>query len=581
MKDWQTPQSGEIARKLRHDFAHNLEGIQGEKADQTDPILSLIFQSFAAQVAGVYEQAKEKIPLAVLDELMEGVGMPARRARAAQTVMKFTLQDGVQVFEAGTPLIAEGQLREKLTFTLDTAIVVTKARIAFAAVYQDGGLRLHQGTETAKDFADARPAYEAFPAELGVSPALFIAVDVDEKTHLSHHGFYFEMNNDAKDLLAHLGREVWCLLDSEGGIRAEGLLRPRPANAGVRRLHWLARETRLFEDADDYKAAKEVAVLPDGVYGNRVFVLPEIPPEPRLLAKTPERLEAPLRRIFQAMEKDKLDLLLKKERAWLRIGLPRHIKTVAEDLYRITLHCTTASNVEVDNRKVTFAEQGRSVPIASGGALARQLVNAISVISEHGEDYLRETEPSPNRLAGRYRFRQERIEFTPARTERGEPGPYVTLRLQLTNGELGNKVARDKITTPQHWTAPRTLKIENLNAALGGADGEDFREAKDRFTDLLLSRERPVTYPDLEAMAKAFSPRILSIRAEPALERRADGLHRVQRITIGLDRDSFALPDVEAKFLREELQQELQRRTLLGLEVTVESEWTDKRNTSR
>jgi hypothetical protein len=58
-------------------------------------------------------------------------------------------------------------------------------------------------------------------------------------------------------------------------------------------------------------------------------------------------------------------------------------------------------------------------------------------------------------------------------------------------------------------------------------------------------------------------------------------LHRVQRITIGLDRESFALPDEEAKFLREELQEELQRRTLLGLEVTVESEWTDKRNSSR
>jgi hypothetical protein len=581
MKDWQIPQSGEIARKLRHDFAHNLEEKQGERADQTDPILSLIFQSFAAQVAGVYEQAKEAIPLAVLDELMEGVGMPARRARAAQTVMKFTLQDGMQVFEAGTPLIAEGQLREKLTFTLDTAIVATTARIAFAAVYQDGGLRLHQGTETAKVFADVRPAYDAFPAELGVSPALFLAIDVDEKTHLSHHGIYFELNNDAKDLQAHLGREVWCLLDGEGGIRAEGLLRPRPANAGVRRLHWLARETRSFEDAAEYRATKEAAVLPDGVYGNRVFVLPEIPPEPRLLTTTPARLDAPLRRIFQAMEKPKLDELLKKERAWLRIGLPGHLKGIAEDLHSVSLHCTTASNVEVENRTVRFATDGLSVPIANGGTLARQMVNAIAVIGERGGNYLHVTEPSPDRLAGRFRFRQSRIEFTPARTERGEPESYVNLRLQLTNGELGNKVARDKITILQHRTTSRTLKIENLNAALGGADGEEFQEAKQRFTDLLLSRERPVTYPDLEAMAKAFSPRILSIRARPALERRADGLHRVQRITIGLDRESFALPDEEAKFLREELQEELQRRTLLGLEVTVESEWTDKRNSSR
>jgi hypothetical protein len=85
----------------------------------------------------------------------------------------------------------------------------------------------------------------------------------------------------------------------------------------------------------------------------------------------------------------------------------------------------------------------------------------------------------------------------------------------------------------------------------------------------LLSRERPVTYPDLEAMSRAFEPKIRAVEAMPMLERGADGLHRVQRVTITLDRDAFVLPEVEAEILKRELEASLQERSLLGLEVCV------------
>jgi hypothetical protein len=86
---------------------------------------------------------------------------------------------------------------------------------------------------------------------------------------------------------------------------------------------------------------------------------------------------------------------------------------------------------------------------------------------------------------------------------------------------------------------------------------------------MLLSRERPVTYPDLEAMTRAFEPKIRAVEAVPVLERGTDGLHRVQMVTITLNRGDFVLPEIEADVLKRELESSLQDRSLLGLKIRV------------
>src|SRR5262245_46006832 len=146
MPQWQPPRPTEIDKKLRDDFRRLLKEY-GITTQETDPILAVLLRSFAAQIAEVYDQAAETIPLAILDELMSGLGMPERHARAAQTVVRFSLLNGRDSLEKMTELIAEAGSREKLTFALDAPIDVSTARIAFVAIYQDGMLRLHHGTE--------------------------------------------------------------------------------------------------------------------------------------------------------------------------------------------------------------------------------------------------------------------------------------------------------------------------------------------------------------------------------------------------------------------------------------------------
>src|ERR1041385_922061 len=130
MPQWQPPRAVEIDKKLRDDIRRMLREY-GITTQETDPILAVLFRSFAAQLESVYREAGESIPLAVLDELMSGLGMPQRCARPAQTVVHLAeLEERVRL-EDGTQLIGQLESREKLTFALDTAIEVSPARISF------------------------------------------------------------------------------------------------------------------------------------------------------------------------------------------------------------------------------------------------------------------------------------------------------------------------------------------------------------------------------------------------------------------------------------------------------------------
>ena len=159
MPGWRPPRAMEIDRKLRDDFRRLLREY-GITTPETDPILAVLFRSLAAQVEDVYQQAADRMPRAVLDELMAGLGMPERDAQAAQTVLRFARQEGRERLTAGAELIGEAPSKDKLTFALDTAIEVSPAQISLVATYHYGLLRLHDGTGLAQAFEAARPAFE-------------------------------------------------------------------------------------------------------------------------------------------------------------------------------------------------------------------------------------------------------------------------------------------------------------------------------------------------------------------------------------------------------------------------------------
>ncbi len=409
-----------------------------------------------------------------------------------------------------------------------------------------------------------RPSLEAVRMSLGPNPALYLAIEGLPREHLSQHTFFFELGPDAYRVQQALETETWCLLDHAGELGAEGILRPRPANGGIRSLEWLVPEQ---VEATPQEAEAEVPLLPDGFYGPRTFLFPAVPESRRFACKVPRAMEAAFNKIF-GKESSKA---LAEERVWVRISMPRDIPSLQTSLGGIMLHAMTVSNAECFNQTIVFEKQGTSIPIVreEGGA-ANYLVAPLSIFGEGGATYLPETEPSVQTGAGRYAIRNGRIELKPALHADSSQEAYANLRLWVTSGSLGNKVGPGGIAGFLKKDQIAGLRVANPTSATGGTDHEEFSKAKARFADTLLSRDRIVTRNDLTNAVRAYDSRILGAQVEPAVHRTEHGLQRLERVRVRINRDDFVDPQAELPILKDGLLKHLSDRFPLGTEVSVD-----------
>lgn len=559
---YETPSAIAIDAKLRQEFRDRIRE-RDESFDPSDPVLRVLFRTFATQLAALYSET-DRIRLALLDELIEGLGIGRRRPRPAQTVVRFQAATSEPAWiEAGTELIGEAESGERLTFTTDAPLAASQARIAAAFAYQDGSLRLLTGVDMPDDVLAARPTGDPVKASLGPHPALYIAVENLPDRHLSGHGFYFELSPDADRVLRALRHETWCLCDASGTLAAQGVLRPHRGNAGVGRLNWLLGK-RKFARPEGVEV--ESPDLGDGSYAGRVVLFPEVASDLRTLCPSPRAMDAPLRRIFQASPE-----VMEQPRAWLRISMPDEIPALHEAVTNISMHAVTASNAECFNETVRFDQQGTSIPLSKEAGATRLLVSPLSVFGETEKAYLPQFAPSDEPGRGRYSIHNGRIRFDPARRPAGRPEEYVNVRMWLTSGAAGNKVGPGKIQTFLKRGSAPAVRILNPASASGGSDGETFEHAKRRFAAALLSRDRIVTDADMRAMARSFDRRIQAVDSRLGLERGPSGsLDRVQHVVCRVDPDEFVDPGEEIGVLQGELERFLSERMLFGAKLSLE-----------
>lgn len=543
-----------------------------------DPVLTILFGTFAAQLETLYEEAETTIRYALLDDLIAALGIEGRKARPAQMVLRFALERGSQVLEGGTALTVETKSRDKLTFTTDSTVMVSSARIALAAAYQEGRLQLVQGVDMPQRIADARPGTAPEPAELGKNPAIFVAIENLPPTHLSQHAFFFEFSFDAQALKRALLTETWCLAGPAGDFGARGILRPFGVNAGVRALNWLLNENVAGQEP--LKKGVELPTLPAGFYAGRTFVFPVVDESRCFLCSRPRGLERALDRIFGPAANQ----LFREERAWLKISLPNHIPNLSAGLIRITLHSMSASNVECLNETVRFAKHGMAIPgetLPDFGAAsfslvgekgpARYLVAPLSVFGETGSVYLSELQPSEDPGVGRYRIRNGQVQVKPTQRAGKVADQSVVLRLWVTRGRAGNQVEPGKLQATLSRSGFPALKVSNLTGAEGGTNGEGLQEARMRFAEALLSRDRIVTRTDLLVAARAFDRRITEASVSSKVQRTPRGLRRVNLVSLLLDGESFHDVEEELRVLKEELSTHLRERFVYDTELEVEA----------
>jgi len=558
----------EIDKKLRQDFRRRIKDY-GDQAETSDPVLAVLFRTFAQQLEALYADTGE-MRLALLDELMAGLGVERRSARPAQTVLRFVPNQGSQLIEAGAEVAGDADTGERLTFRTDVCVAVSAARIAFAATYQGGAMRLLGSIDMPEEFHKARPSLEAVPANLGPNPSIFIAVQDLPPTHLEFHSVFFELGPDARQLQDALEYEPWCLATSTGELSSCGVLRPRTLNAGVHGLSWLLEPQSAGAFGDQPLTRDAVGkALPAGFYGSRVFVLPKIPEDRQFVCQMPRGMEPPLSRIFGHDAR----VLFSRPRAWFRIALPENLPALHNDVSSVSLHAMTASNVDCLNQTIYFDRHGTSIPISREAGTPVHLVTPLSIVGESGIDYVPEFTPFSDSSVGRYSIQNGRLELHPARRPDSSSEAFATVRAWTTNGPTGNRVGPGRVHAFRNKGSYPGVRVTNLTAAAGGTGSEGYDQARARFTHALLSRDRLITREDVSAAVKAFDQRVAQARVQPRLARSENGLRRVEEVVIELRRADFVDSEIEGRIIADDLCRFLQARSLYDTRLSVTVDW--------
>jgi hypothetical protein len=557
------PTAVEIDQKLREDFRRRLREF-GEESATTDPVLSVVFRSFAKQLETLYSDV-DHIRLALLDELVDGLGFEKRFARPSQTVVRFKLNEKTVHVPAGTELSGQAAAGQKLSFLTDGGIMVSSARIAFGLTYQAATLRLISGIEMPEDIAAAQPSLDGIHADLGPHAAIYLAIDNLAPEHLSNHGLFFQISSEAIQLSRSLLTESWCLANSNGGFSADGIMRPRFANAGLLQLAWLNSE---MAPGSAEASGSEFPDLPGGFYGGRNVLLPPVPLGKRFTCQAPQGMKVVLDRLF-----DRGKQVLQQPRAWLRIGLPGTMSDLHTGIASVFLHAVTASNVECLNETIYFEKQGTSIPIGNSGSSSRFVVAPLSIVGERGIPYVPSFTPSVEPWIGRYRLKDGRVILTPGRQADDIQDKYANLRIWVSAGKLGNSVEAGSLRTFMRTAPIPGLSLVNLTKAAGGIDDEDYSDARMRFAAALLSRDRVVTRTDLVQAVRSFDRRVKDVRIDADLERTNEGIERVHCVTAVLERSAFIDPEEEGRVLQNELRDYLEQRVLFDIKLVAELEW--------
>ena len=552
-----TRTAGEIAAELRRDFALAMEAQHGTHP-LPDPVLATLFHTLAVQVSRIYEEAERVFPVTVLDDLVAGLAMEPRLASPAQAVVRFAGMDQRETLSPETQLWGFTRTGAQVGFAPDEAIDVSAATLAFAAVYEGG--RLHAVPGARVSGGGIIPPGSVALALEGAAPTLWLAFDTDEG-HLGGLGLFLEVEGPAAEALA---RSPWQILGPGGTVREEGVLRPTPARGGVRRLAWF--HEAAPEPVADGAAA--VVALPGGPYGGRVWVFPPVPADRRHRCAVPQALRGAASQLLPEGAPDALDRPL----AWVQVPLPAGTRGVVDALHRVEPHCVTASNVEVASEQVTFDRMGTAVRLCPEGARDRHVMGVLSVTGQRGARYAEESSLESAPGAGRWRYRDAHLELRPARHATGLGDDYAMVRLLYCDGEKANGMEIGAICRVDADVANVTLQVTNLTVSRGGTAPPAYPPARTRFAELLRTRERVVTAADVEAVARAFDPRIAEVEVESRAQAGPEGVTRTEEVTARVRPADFADPEGELPRLRAALETHLQRRAVLGHELRVRVE---------
>jgi hypothetical protein len=559
--------AADLAAEMRREFEAAVASRFGTQP-QPDPVLGALFQAFAVQLERIYQESEYVFPVAVLDDLLNGLALPARLAHPAQTVVSFTNVDQRERLALDTELIGSAPSGEQIRFTIDESIELSSTTLAFAGVYEGG--KLHSVAGARAGTAPILPG--STPLALRhAPPTLLLAFDSDA-SHLSGLGLFLDVTSVESPLIEAVARSPWQILTANGAVSEQGTLRAQRGRGGVTTLVWND-TVRDGEDAiesatSDSDGAGDVAhafELSAGSYGRQCVVFPPVPAERRTKCTTPARFVDATQVLLPEKSQDALSRPL----IWVQVPLPAGLTRVADELQRIALHAVTASNIEIYNERIQFDRMGTSVTLRPEGRTDQYLLGLLSVSGEKGDAYVNDSSIAAPTDAGRYRFRSGQLECRPRRQPTGRFDGYAMARFLFCDGARANGIEVGAVKRIASPLSNVTARIANLAVSRGGSAPPPYADARVRFAELLRTRERVVTIGDVEITARAFEPRIKGVNVSTASELGPHGVRQVDVVEVSVAPSDFADPESELPRLSALLESHLQQRVIMGRGVRV------------
>ena len=562
-----TRSAGDLAAEMRREFEAAVASRFGTQP-QPDPVLGALFHAFAVQLERIYRESEYVFPVAVLDDLLNGLALQPRLAHPAQTVVAFGNIDQRERLTLDTELIGSSSSGEQIRFTIDESIEISAASLAFAGVYENGKLHAIAGARAGT--TPIVPGSTALPLR-DAPPTLLMAFDADA-AHLSGLGLFLDVTSVDSPLIVAVSRSPWQILSAEGAVTEQGTLRAKAGRGGVTTLVWndstrseeetIVPTGAMSEEAADVASAFE---LGSGSYGKQCVVFPPVPASRRARSMPPARFANALSVLLPEKQQDALDRPL----IWVQVPLPAGLSRVADELQRVALHAVAASNIEIYNERIQFDRMGSAVTLRPEGRSDQFLLGLLSVSGEKGDAYVNDSSIAAPVDAGRYRFRSGQLECRPHRQPTGRFDGYAMARFLFCDGARANGVevgAVKRIATP---LSNVTAKVANLAVSRGGGAPPPYVDARIRFAELLRTRDRVVTIDDVEITARAFEPRIRGIDVSTTSELGPHGVRQVDLVDVSVTPADFADPDSELPRLGTLLEAHLQRRVIMGRAVRV------------
>ena len=559
--------AAELAAEMRREFESAVATRFGTQP-QPDPVLGALFQAFAVQLERIYQESEYVFPVAVLDDLLNGLALPARLAHPAQTVVSFTNVDQRERLALDTELIGHAPGGEQIRFTIDASIEISSASLAFAGVFENG--KLHSVAGARAGSAPIVPSSTSL-AMRGAPPTLLFAFDSDA-AHLSGLGLFLDVTSVESALIETIARSPWQILSENGAVSELGTLRARRGRGGVTMLVWndtpredddeIAGTGDASDDAADVAGAFELSA---GSYGRQCVVFPAVPLERRMRSAPPARFAEALTVLLPDGAQNALDRPL----IWVQVPLPAGLTRVADELQRVAMHAVSASNVEIYNERIQFDRMGSSVTLRPEGRTDQYLLGLLSVSGEKGDAYVNDSSIAAPANAGRYRFRSGQLECRPHRQPTGRFDGYAMARFLFCDGARANGIEVGSVKRIASPIANVTARVANLAVSRGGSAPPPFADARVRFAELLRTRDRVVTIDDVEITARAFEPRIKQVNVTTASELGPHGVRQVDVVDVRVAPGDFADPETELPRLGTLLQTHLQQRVIMGRGVRV------------